>query len=106
VRTFTLLFFAVASLLLGASALAPAVVAIGVYQSQGATALPFGVYGYFVVIVAVAAPVLFLVAALVSAFDRREDRPSPSVREEIAEALAELDAPSPRRGPDERYRRP
>jgi hypothetical protein len=70
-RTLTLLFFSVVSLLAGAVAMAPAAVAIAIYRQQGDSALAFGVYGYLVAVIALAAPFAFFVAAVLSAFERK-----------------------------------
>ncbi|MFN8629125.1 MAG: hypothetical protein U0838_02030 [Chloroflexota bacterium] len=69
-RTLTLLFYSAATLLLGAVAMPAAVTLIDAYRAAGDGQLLQGVYGYFVVAVAIAAPAAFFVLALASAMRR------------------------------------
>jgi len=101
-RTLTLLFFAVASLLIGAAAMPAVVALIDAYQAQGDALLLPGVYGYFVAAVALAAPAAFFVAALASALQQEEAAPAGADTEALA-ALAAL-AEAVRSDPNERYR--
>lgn len=103
-RTVTLLFFAVASLLIGAAAMPTAVTLIDAYQASGDPQILQGVYGYFVAAVAVVAPAGFFVGALASALAGADAAPVGSVSRD-AETLARLAAlgDPPARDPNERF---
>lgn len=104
-RTATLLFFAVASLLLGAAAMPTAVTMTDAYQAAGDAQLLPGVYGYVVMLLAVGAPIAFFVAALASAARGEAATQAPAALDaEALGLLAALGEP-PRRDPNERYRR-
>lgn len=70
-RTLTLLFFAVVSLLLGGSAVVPAQTIIGAGTLRGdSMGVAWQVYGNLLVVVGIAAPLGFLAAAVATALRR------------------------------------
>jgi hypothetical protein len=70
-RTMTLLFFAVVSFLLGGLASVPAQTMMGIgRQGTDPYSVAWGLYGAGLTVLALAAPALFFVAALVAAFRR------------------------------------